>query len=125
MKRKILLIACALLGTLMTACQKNDGRMDCTIYWQLYHTPKHLSDADIEQAYSETFYGFWDRVNDNSVIAREVTQSDVRSLTLKLCSMADAKIKEQRDPSATDNAEMRVFINFAGKYVEEIWSRTY
>lgn len=125
MTKKILLVIC-LIGTLaFCACNKDDGKMDCTIYWQLYHTPKYLTDDTLEQIYKETFYGFWTPLNDNSVIAREVTQKDVRSLTLKLCTMANNKITESRDPQEIDNVEMRVYIDFAGKYIEEVWNKTY
>ena len=104
---------------------KDDGTMDCKIYWQLYHSPKYVEDTDIETAFRETFFDFYERVNDNTVIARKTTRDDVRSLTLKLASMADAKITEGSDPALGYSIEVRVYIDYAGKYVEEVWSKTY
>ena len=106
-------------------CSKGDDTMDCKIYWQLYHTPKYLEETEIEQAYRETFYGFYERVNDNTVIARNTTTRDVRSLTLKLASMADQKLEGTTDPRLEYGVEIRVYIDFKGKFVEEIWSKTY
>ena len=99
--------------------------MDCKIYWQLYHTPKYLEESVIEQAYRETFYGFYERVNDNTVIARNTTTHDVRSLTLKLATMADERLEGTIDPQLDYGVEMRVYIDFAGKYVEEVWNKSY
>ena len=99
--------------------------MDCKIFWQLRHSPKHLEETEIEQAYRTTFYNYYERVNDNTVIARNTTMQDVRSLTMKLASMADAKLEGTTDPGLEYRMEMCVYIDFAGKYVEEVWSKTY
>ena len=116
-----LLIACCFVG----CSGKDDGTMDCKIYWQLYHTPKHLEETEIEQAFMTTFFGFYERVNDNTVIARNTTTRDVRSLTLKLASMADDLLEGTTDPQLDYRVEVRIYIDFAGKYVEEVWSKTY
>ena len=55
--------------------------------------------------------------------ARNTTHSDVRSLTVKLATMADAKIHGTADPAAP--VEVRVFINYGGSYIEEVWSKNY
>ena len=99
--------------------------MNCKIFWQLYHTPKYLDETEIEKAFQETFYGFYERVNDNSVIARNTTTQDVRSLTLKLATMADQKLEGSIDPQLDYQVEVRVFIDFNGRYIEEIWSKIY
>ncbi len=116
-----LLIACCLVG----CSGKDDDIIDCKIYWQLYYTPKYLEESEIEQAYRETFYGFYELVNDNTVIARNTTTDDVQSLTLKLASMADSKLKGTTDPQLDHGVEMRVYIDFNGKYVEEVWNKSY
>ena len=117
----ILLAVCCLCG----CSNKDDNTMDCKIYWQLYHTPKHLEETEIEQAFRTTFYSFYERVNDNTVIARSTTIQNVRSLTRKLASMADAKLNGTTDPQLDYRVEVRVYINFNDKYVEEVWSKTY
>lgn len=120
------LLPVLLLAVLCLAgCSKKNDTMDCKIYWQMYLHPKYIEPTEIEKAFQETFFGFYDRVNDNTVIARNTTRSDVRSLTRKLCSMADAKIDEELDPSLDSQVEMRVYIDFNGSYVEEVWSKYY
>ncbi len=104
------------------SCRKTDT-IDCTIYWQLYTPAKYVSADEIEQAFQQTFFGFYERVNDNTVRARNTTRSDVRSLTVKLSTMADAKIHDTADPA--DPVEVRVFIDFGGSYIEEVWSKNY
>lgn len=99
--------------------------MDCTISWQLYHRPKYLEDSQIEKAFQDTFFAFYDRVNDNTAIARNTTRDDVRSLTLQLANMADDKISGTLDPSRNEQVEVVVIINFAGSYTEEVWSKSY
>ena len=123
MKRWLLTLLAA--GCLWGCSGKDDGTMDCKIYWQLYHTPKHLEETEIEQAFMTTFFGFYERVNDNTVIARNTTTRDVRSLTLKLASMADDLLEGTTDPQLDYRVEVRIYIDFAGKYVEEVWSKTY
>lgn len=109
----------------LTGCSKKSDTMDCKIYWQLYLHPKQLEPSDIEKAFQETFFGFYERVNDNTVLARNTTRADVRSLTRKLCSMADEKIADAPDTGSNCQAEMRVYIDFGGTYTEEIWSKKY
>lgn len=111
----------AMIG--FSGCKKTDT-INCDIYWQLYHLPKHLTDTEIEKAYQETFFEFYERKNDNTVTARNTTRSDVRSITLKLATMADAKIEGNLDPALNKQIEVRVFINF-GSYIEEVWSKSY
>lgn len=125
MKHKILTLAvCLFAASILGGCSKKPETMNCKIYWQLYHHPKHVTESDIETAFQETFFGFYEKVNDNTVMARNTTRSDVRSLTLKLATMADAKIKEPVDPDLHKSIEVRVFIDF-GTYVEEVWSKDY
>ena len=123
MKRGLLtlLAVCCLMG----CSRQDDDTMDCKITWQLYHTPKYLEETEIEQVFRSTFYGFYEPLNDNTVIARSTTTYDVRSITRKLASMADKKLEGTTDPSLDYRVEVRVFIDFAGKYVEEVWSKTY
>lgn len=122
MKRTLwLLIAAAVLS--LTGCKKDDT-INCTVYWQLYAPHKYLTVTDIEQAFQQTFFGYYDRVNDNTVRAMHTTPRDVRSITLKLASMADALLDGTTDP-AEGPIEVRVFIDFAGSYIDEVWSKTY
>ena len=116
-----MLAVCCLMG----CSRQDDDTMDCKITWQLYHTPKYLEETEIEQVFRSTFYGFYEPLNDNTVIARSTTTYDVRSITRKLASMADKKLEGTTDPSLDYRVEVRVFIDFAGKYVEEVWSKTY
>ena len=106
-------------------CNKDDDKMDCKIYWQLYNSPKYLEATEIEEAFRETFFGFYTRVNDNTVLAPNTTVHDVQSITRKLANMADEKLKGTTDPQLDYRLEMRVYIDYAGKYVEEVWSKTY
>ena len=122
---RLWLLAALVCAGLWGCNSKDDDTMDCKISWQLYNSPKYLEDTDIERAYRETFCGFYPRLNDNTVIARQTTTQDVRSLTRKLASMADAKLTGTTDPELDYRLEMRVYIDFAGKYVEEVWSKTY
>lgn len=121
MKKALLAVS---LVFLFVSCKKTDT-LTCTIYWQLYtQSPaKYVSADEIEHAFQETYFGYYERVNDNSVRARNTTRSDVRSLTVKLATMADAKIHGTADPAAP--VEVRVFIDFASSYIEEVWSKTY
>lgn len=122
--KKALLMILALVC--LSGCSKKEADvMNCKIFWQLYHTPKYLDETEIEKAFQETFYGFYERVNDNSVIARNTTTQDVRSLTLKLATMADQKLEGSIDPQLDYQVEVRVFIDFNGRYIEEIWSKIY
>lgn len=122
MKRTLwILIAAAVLS--LTGCKKDDT-INCTVYWQLYAPHKYLTVTDIEQAFQQTFFGYYDRVNDNTVRAMHTTPRDVRSITLKLASMADALLDGTTDP-AEGPIEVRVFIDFAGSYIDEVWSKTY
>jgi hypothetical protein len=105
-----------------SSCQKPDT-INCTIYWQLYTPAKYITADEIEQAFQQTFFDFYERVNDNTVRARNTTRADVRSLTLKLATMADAKIHDTADPAAP--VEVRVFINYGGSNIEEVWSKNY
>lgn len=105
-----------------SSCQKPDT-INCTIYWQLYTPAKYITADEIEQAFQQTFFDFYERVNDNTVRARNTTRADVRSLTLKLATMADAKIYDTADPAAP--VEVRVFINYGGSDIEEVWSKNY
>ena len=122
--KKTLLILLA-VGCLVGCSKKDDDKIDCKIYWQLYHLPKYLGENDIEKAFQDTFFEFYEKVNDNTVIARNTTIADVRSLTLKLASMADNKITDIIDPSLDYHVEMRIFIDFNGSYVDEVWSKSY
>ncbi|MBR5354490.1 MAG: hypothetical protein IK126_12345 [Bacteroidales bacterium] len=122
MKRTLwILIAAAVLS--LAGCKKDDT-INCTVYWQLYAPHKYLTVTDIEQAFQQTFFGYYDRVNDNTVRAMHTTPRDVRSITLKLASMADALLDGTTDP-AEGPIEVRVFIDFAGSYIDEVWSKTY
>lgn len=118
--RLFLLLLIAVMSA--ASCRKTDT-IDCTIYWQLYTPAKHVTADEIEQAFQQTFFGYYPRVNDNTVRARNTTHSDVRSLTVKLATMADAKIHGTADPAAP--VEVRVFINYGGSYIEEVWSKNY
>lgn len=109
----------------LSSCSKKEETLNCRITWQLYHQPKYITESEIEKTFQETFFGFYEKVNDNTVLARNTTKEDVRSLTLKLASMADSRITETLDPENGEKIEVKVFIDFAGVYVEEIWSKTY
>lgn len=122
---KKILIALLLAVCMWSCSSKKEDTLDCKIYWQLYHTPKYLEETEIEKAYQETFYGFYTRLNDNTVIARNTNVRDVRSLTLKLASMAHQKLEGRIDPRLDYQVELRVYIDFAGKYVEEVWNQSY
>ena len=120
--KKSSLILLVILATILSSC-KQDETITCTITWQLYTHSKYTSATDIEKAFQNTYFAFYERVNDNTCIARHTTKADVRSLTIKLATMADAKIEEPSDPSHP--VEVRVFINYANRYTEEVWSKTY
>ena len=105
-----------------SSCQKPDT-INCTIYWQLYTPAKYITADEIEQAFQQTFFDFYERVNDNTVRASNTTRSEVRSLTMKLISMADAPIEGDPNPEG-QQIEIRVFINY-GTTIEEIWSKDY
>ena len=115
-------LVCASLGG---CSSKDDDKLDCKIYWQLYNSPKYLEATEIEEAFRETCFGFYTRVNDNTVLAPNTTVHDVQSITRKLASMADEKLNGTTDPQLDYRLEMRVYIDYAGKYVEEVWSKTY
>jgi hypothetical protein len=119
------IIALLVAGCLCGCSNKEEELMDCKVFWQLHHTPKHLEETEIEQAYRSTFCNYYERVNDNTVIARNTNTHDVRSLTLKLASMADKKLEGTTDPQLDYRVEVCVYIDFAGKYVEEVWSKLY
>ena len=124
MKRTLWILIALSLVTLV-GCKKDDT-IDCTVYWQLYApvAEKHLTVTDIERAFQQTFFGYYERVNDNTVRALHTTPRDVRSITLKLASMADALLDGTTDP-AQGPIEVRVFIDFGGSYIDEVWSKTY
>lgn len=124
MKRAILfaMLACVLC---LNGCSKKEEKLNCTITWQLYHQPKYVTESDIERAFQETFFGFYEKVNDNTALARNTTKKDVRSLTLKLALMADSRITETLDPENGEKVEVKVFVNYANSYIEEIWSKSY
>lgn len=122
MKHPLTLLPLLLLLLTPISCQKPDT-INCTIYWQLYTPAKYITPDEIAQAFQQTFFAYYPRVNDNTVRARNTTRSDVRSLTLKLATMADAKIHDTADPAAP--VEVRVFINYGGSSVEEVWSKNY
>lgn len=125
MKHKILSLALCLIScAIMCGCAKHDELQTFEIYWQVYHQPKYIAPSDIESVFQETFFGFYKKVNDNTVRAQESSRSEVRSKTLQLCNMANAKIDQPLDPSLNEKIEVRVFINF-GTYVEELWSNEY
>lgn len=115
---------CVLIATIFGSCSKKPETINCKIYWQLYNRPKYVGETEIENAFKETFFGFYEKVNDNTVMARNTTRSDVRSLTLKLASMADDKIDQPLDPEANKTIEVKVFIDY-GTYIEEAWSKEY
>lgn len=125
MKHKILTLAvCLFAASILGGCSKKPETINCKIYWQLYHQPKHLTHNDIEEAFRTAFFGYYEKVNGNTVIARNTTPSDVRSITRQLCSMADRNISGTLDPDQNENIEVRVFIDF-GTYVDETWSKIY
>lgn len=123
MKKLIFILTAAMIC--LSSCSKKEETLNCRITWQLYHQPKYITESEIEKTFQETFFGFYEKVNDNTVLARNTTKEDVRSLTLKLASMADSRITETLDPENGEKIEVKVFIDFAGVYVEEIWSKTY
>lgn len=108
----------------MVGCADKEDLMDCEIYWQVYHHAKHITPDQIESVFRDTFFGFYSKVNDNTVVARQTTRNMVRSNVRQLCAMADAELKEPLDPSLGQTVEVKVFINF-GTYVEEVWSNDY
>lgn len=123
MKRLLLLMLATIC---FCSCSKDkDDTLNCKIYWQLYHIPKYVEENDIEKTFQDVFYGFYERVNDNTVIARNTTRQDVKSLTLKLASMADEKINGSAPPALDYYIEVRVFIDYNGSSVEEVWSKCY
>ena len=123
--KPLILIIGVLALTLVSACKRNDDTINCTVYWQLYQQSKHTTPEAIEEAFQETFFSFWRKVNDNTVRVENTTRSDVRSLTLRLAQLADNKITERLDPSLGYQVEVKVFIDFNGSYVEEVWSNIY
>lgn len=125
MKIRYILPLILLAFMALNGCGKKEDTLNCTISWQLYHQPKYMEENDIEQAFQEVFFSYYSKVNDNTVLARNTTRNDVRSLTLKLATMADSRITEPLDPANHEQIEVKVFINFENKYIEEIWSKTY
>jgi len=132
-------IIAAICALAFSSC-RNDDRIDCTITWQLYYSDslsKAITPEIIQNTFYETFTSFYQPLNDNTVRASSTTKSDVRSLTLKLASMADAKLIDiasgHRDADlygcGYDNkaasVEVRVFIDYGGSYSEEVWSKSY
>lgn len=126
MKQRLLFLLVGLLAlTLTTSCQKKDDTITCTVYWQLYQQPKHTTPEAIERAFQHSFFGFWHKVNDNTVRVEHTTPGDVRSLTRRLAQLADNTITEKLDPELGYQVEVKVFIDFNGSYVEEVWSKVY
>lgn len=121
--KRLLWILIAVLAISLSSCKKDDT-INCTIYWQLYTQEKHPAPSDIEKAFQQTFFGYYERVNDNTVRANKTTQRDVRSLTVKLSNMADALINDA-DQTSSQPTEVKVLIDFAGSYIEEVWSKNY
>jgi hypothetical protein len=39
--------------------------------------------------------------------------------------MADQKVTEELDPTLEYDVRVKVFIDFNGSYIEEIWDKTY
>lgn len=123
MKRLLpILFLFAILST--SSCQKTDT-INCTIYWQLYTQAKYITYDNIQQAFQETFFGYYPRLNDNTVRADNTTRNDVRSLARKLASMADSKLNGTTNPADNNPIEVRLFINYNNSYTEEVWSKTY
>lgn len=123
MKRLLpILFLFAILAT--SSCQKTDT-INCTIYWQLYTQTKYITYDNIQQAFQETFFGYYPRLNDNTVRADNTTRNDVRSLARKLASMADSKLNGTTNPADNNPIEVRLFINYNNSYTEEVWSKTY
>ncbi len=123
MKKMIFLFIAAATLTLC-GCNKKET-ITCTILWQLQTQAQPETYAPIEKAFQDTFFGYYQRLNDNTVRAENTTQSDVRSLTLKLSSMADQKITPDSLPPDHPPIQISVFINFHNSYTEEVWSKTY
>lgn len=121
-KRSPLLIPILLLVLLTTSCRKDDT-INCTITWQTYTHTKQITADQIQKAFQQTFFGYYPPLNDNTVIARKTTRREVRSLTMKLISMADALIDGDPNPEG-QQIEIKVFINY-GSTIEEIWSKDY
>lgn len=124
MKFRPLFLAFALLA-LTASCEKRPLLYDCTVYWQLYLLPKHASAEAIEKTFQETFFGFWKKLNDNTVLVEQTTHDDVRSLTLRLAQLADSKVADSAGPASDLPVEVRVFINYGGSREEMVWKKTY
>lgn len=127
MKHRIWMVMVGMLALMMVSgCQKRDDKVNCTVSWHMYMNQKYATPESIEKAFHDTFTAYW--VNSptyNSVRVTDISRSDVRSLTLKLCSMADKKITEELDPSLGYDVTVKVIINFNNAYEEEIWDKTY
>lgn len=125
MKHRLLVtIVCLFVFCIFGSCSKSDDSVNCKIFWQIYNRPKYAQQGDIEKAFQDTFFGYYEKVNDNTVKARGTSAADVRSVTRQLCSMADAKIVGPVDPDLNQEIEVRVFIEF-DSHVEETWSKNY
>ena len=122
MKHLLPLLLLTLLLLTTSSCQKTDT-INCTITWQTYTHAKHITADQIQKAFQQTFFGYYPPLNDNTVRASNTTRREVRSLTMKLISMADALIEGEPNPEG-QQIEIRVFINY-GTTIEEIWSKDY
>ena len=122
MKHLLPLLLLTLLLLTTSSCKKDDT-INCTITWQTYTHTKQITADQIQKAFQQTFFGYYPPLNDNTVRASNTTRSEVRSLTMKLISMADALIEGEPNPEG-QQIEIRVFINY-GTTIEEIWSKDY
>lgn len=124
MKHKLLTIAiCLLAASIFGCCAPEEETINCHIYWQTYTQTKNTTLSDIESAYQKAFFSFYEKYNDNTVIARGTTSNNVRSITRQLCTMADKDITQPLDTNISQ-VEVRVFIQFP-TYIEEAWSKIY
>lgn len=127
MIHRIWILTIGILALLLTTgCQKREDTVNCKVFWQLYQEQKYFTPESIEKAFHDTFTAFWkNSPTYNSVTVNDISRSDVRSLTLKLSQMADQKVTEELDPTLEYDVRVKVFIDFNGSYIEEIWDKTY
>ena len=127
MKHRIWILTIGIVALLLTTgCQEREDTVNCKVFWQLYQEQKYSTPESIEKAFHDTFTDFWkNSPTYNSVTVNDISRSDVRSLTLKLSQMADQKVTEELDPTLEYDVRVKVFIDFNGSYIEEIWDKTY